>query len=207
MLMIDADGEGSLMCDGDTSEETYGLKDWDRHDNGDDMNTSSWFESTIEDESGKEFSLITSDAASQELILRQQKRIDELEADLNNAQADIKRLKMQAAQIAEEKRQKKSSGSEKRSSSRYWTSEEHQRFLEGLAMYGHRDVKAISKHVGTRNATQVRTHAQKYYLRLSRQAGKSAKGVSSPMSSKTAASSENSRSSKEQGKLKTAAVH
>jgi len=34
--------------------------------------------------------------------------------------------------------------------------------------YGPKDVKQISMHVGTRNPTQVRTHAQKYYLRLVR---------------------------------------
>ena len=31
--------------------------------------------------------------------------------------------------------------------------------------YGWKDVKAISQHVGTRNPTQVRTHAQKLLLR------------------------------------------
>jgi len=30
-------------------------------------------------------------------------------------------------------------------------------------------VKSIALHVGTRNATQVRTHAQKYYLRIDRE--------------------------------------
>eukprot|EP00184_Porphyridium_aerugineum_P007862 CAMPEP_0184691702 /NCGR_PEP_ID=MMETSP0313-20130426/468_1 /TAXON_ID=2792 /ORGANISM="Porphyridium aerugineum, Strain SAG 1380-2" /LENGTH=821 /DNA_ID=CAMNT_0027149461 /DNA_START=823 /DNA_END=3288 /DNA_ORIENTATION=- len=55
-------------------------------------------------------------------------------------------------------------------SSRYWTPEEHDRFLDGLKIYGSKDIKNIAKHVGTRNATQVRTHAQKYYLRLSREA-------------------------------------
>ncbi|KAF6000614.1 hypothetical protein F1559_002830 [Cyanidiococcus yangmingshanensis] len=53
---------------------------------------------------------------------------------------------------------------------RYWTPEEHQRFLEALEMYGSRNVRAISEYVGTRNATQVRTHAQKYFLRQSREA-------------------------------------
>jgi hypothetical protein len=35
--------------------------------------------------------------------------------------------------------------------------------------YGPKDVKSIALHVGTRNATQVRTHAQKYYLRIDRE--------------------------------------
>ena len=38
---------------------------------------------------------------------------------------------------------------------RYWTEEEHQRFLDAIQNYGHKDVKAIASVVGTRNATQV----------------------------------------------------
>lgn len=52
--------------------------------------------------------------------------------------------------------------------SRYWTEEEHQRFLDAIQNYGHKDVKAIASVVGTRNATQVRTHAQKYFIKLAR---------------------------------------
>eukprot|EP00166_Cyanidium_caldarium_P001665 ctg_1859.g559 len=61
-------------------------------------------------------------------------------------------------------------GSKSASQPRYWTEEEHQRYLEALELYGPKDVRAISDHVGTRNPTQVRTHSQKYFLRLSRQA-------------------------------------
>lgn len=61
---------------------------------------------------------------------------------------------------------------EKKTQSRYWTAEEHMRFLEGLARFGHKDMKAIARFVGTRNSTQVRTHAQKYYLKLAREAAK-----------------------------------
>lgn len=61
---------------------------------------------------------------------------------------------------------------QKKASSRYWTADEHSRFLEGLEMYGQKDIKAISRHVGTRSATQVRTHAQKYYLRIERERAK-----------------------------------
>lgn len=54
--------------------------------------------------------------------------------------------------------------------SRYWTPEEHKLFLEALNRYGHKDLRAISAHVGTRNMTQVRTHSQKYFMRLMREA-------------------------------------
>jgi SHAQKYF class myb-like DNA-binding protein len=60
-------------------------------------------------------------------------------------------------------------GSSRNKTPRYWSCEEHSRFLEGLELYGAKDIKAISNHVGTRSSTQVRTHAQKYYLRLARE--------------------------------------
>lgn len=54
--------------------------------------------------------------------------------------------------------------------SRYWTPEEHKLFLEALNKYGHKDLRKISEFVGTRNMTQVRTHSQKYFMRLMREA-------------------------------------
>eukprot|EP00183_Erythrolobus_madagascarensis_P006568 CAMPEP_0185844420 /NCGR_PEP_ID=MMETSP1354-20130828/596_1 /TAXON_ID=708628 /ORGANISM="Erythrolobus madagascarensis, Strain CCMP3276" /LENGTH=336 /DNA_ID=CAMNT_0028544085 /DNA_START=257 /DNA_END=1267 /DNA_ORIENTATION=- len=59
---------------------------------------------------------------------------------------------------------------QKKAQSRYWKPEEHSRFLEALDKYGPRDVRAISKHVSSRSPTQVRTHAQKYFLRLAKEA-------------------------------------
>ncbi|GAB0494102.1 hypothetical protein MMPV_005392 [Pyropia vietnamensis] len=53
--------------------------------------------------------------------------------------------------------------------SRYWTPEEHQRFLDAMERFGPKDVRAIAAYVGSRNATQVRTHSQKYTLRLQRE--------------------------------------
>jgi len=51
---------------------------------------------------------------------------------------------------------------------RYWLPDEHQRFLAGLQKYGHKDMKSIAEFVATRSTTQVRTHAQKYFLKLER---------------------------------------
>ena len=51
---------------------------------------------------------------------------------------------------------------------RYWTDLEHTRFLEALQAVGPKDFKGIAQIVGTRNATQARTHAQKYFLKLAR---------------------------------------
>lgn len=51
---------------------------------------------------------------------------------------------------------------------RYWTEAEHTRFLDALQIVGPKDVKGMASIVGTRNATQARTHAQKYFLKLAR---------------------------------------
>ena len=53
--------------------------------------------------------------------------------------------------------------------SRYWTTEEHNAFVKGMERFGANDFKAIAQYVGSRNATQVRIHAQKYFLRNQRQ--------------------------------------
>lgn len=55
---------------------------------------------------------------------------------------------------------------------RYWTSSEHQLFLEAISKFGHKNLRAISAFVGTRNQTQVRTHSQKYFMKLMREAQK-----------------------------------
>lgn len=47
----------------------------------------------------------------------------------------------------------------------HWTKGEHQKFLEGMKMYG-RDWKRVHKHVGTRTADQTRSHAQKFFIKL-----------------------------------------
>eukprot|EP01133_Synstelium_polycarpum_P014512 gene14512-17129_t len=90
-------------------------------------------------------------------------RIQFLEEDLMRKKETIDGLQNQLSKYEHEKH------AEKKKQSRYWTPDEHNRFLEALTKYGHKDVKAISNFVGTRNATQVRTHAQKYFLRIDRE--------------------------------------
>ena len=60
------------------------------------------------------------------------------------------------------------SGAEKERRARFWSKAEHERFLEGLELYGSQDAHSIAYHVGTRTVTQVRTHAQKYFLKVGR---------------------------------------
>jgi len=50
--------------------------------------------------------------------------------------------------------------------SRYWTEEEHQKFLEAVRCFGAHNHKAIASYVTTRNSTQVRSHSQKFFKKL-----------------------------------------
>jgi len=51
--------------------------------------------------------------------------------------------------------------STKSKKSRYWSDEEHKKFLDGIYKFG-LDLRKIAIHVGTRTAVQVRTHLQKF---------------------------------------------
>jgi SHAQKYF class myb-like DNA-binding protein len=44
-----------------------------------------------------------------------------------------------------------------------WNTSEHKSFLEGIELYG-KKWKLVAGYVSTRNSTQVRSHAQKYFL-------------------------------------------
>jgi len=68
------------------------------------------------------------------------------------------------------RKRRERSGNDTPGSTRYWSETEHRLFLEALKLYGHKNLKAISAYVGTRNMTQVRTHTQKYFMKLMREA-------------------------------------
>ena len=45
-----------------------------------------------------------------------------------------------------------------------WTEDEHRSFKEGIKLYG-RNWKLVAVHIGTRSSCQVRSHAQKHFMR------------------------------------------
>jgi len=53
-------------------------------------------------------------------------------------------------------------------SPRYWTPQEHQLFLEGLEKFG-RSPQAIAEFVKTRTPAQVKSHAQKYWIKVKKE--------------------------------------
>jgi len=48
-----------------------------------------------------------------------------------------------------------------------WTKEEHRAFLIGLKLYG-REWKKVAQRIKTRTSAQIRSHAQKYFAKLSK---------------------------------------
>jgi MYB-related transcription factor LHY len=55
-----------------------------------------------------------------------------------------------------------------RKGERYWTDEEHKRFLDAVRLHG-KNWTEITKHVGTRSRQSVYSHAQKFRKRVEKE--------------------------------------
>ena len=95
--------------------------------------------------------------------------------ELQRAWQEIDRLRTKIATV-ERDRQRNDDDASKQP--RYWTPEEHRLFMEAVNRFGWKDVKSIAQHVGTRTPTQVRTHAQKLFLRQQKETS----GIMAPAS-------------------------
>jgi SHAQKYF class myb-like DNA-binding protein len=49
-----------------------------------------------------------------------------------------------------------------------WTNEEHHKFIEALKKYG-KQWKKVEDHIQTRSGAQIRSHAQKYFLKIQKE--------------------------------------
>jgi len=56
-----------------------------------------------------------------------------------------------------------------------WTKEEHQRFVEAIKVHG-KNWKKVEESVGTRTGAQIRSHAQKFFLKLEKELKTNQKG-------------------------------
>jgi len=98
-------------------------------------------------------------------IMRLSRNNQKLKTALTKSQEEVKKL---MSVIEKHEMQDKKTSKDDKAQTRYWTDAEHQLFLDALMTVGPKDVKAIAQHVITRSATQVRTHAQKYFIKLAR---------------------------------------
>jgi SHAQKYF class myb-like DNA-binding protein len=63
-----------------------------------------------------------------------------------------------------------------------WTQEEHEAFLEGLKVFG-REWKKVAHRIPTRTSAQIRSHAQKYFSKISREDTMMIQGAPAPVGS------------------------
>jgi SHAQKYF class myb-like DNA-binding protein len=70
------------------------------------------------------------------------------------------------------KKQKSSNSKNSKYSSGRWEVDEHKKFIEAIIKYGN-DWKEVQKYIGTRSSSQARSHAQKFFIKLKQEQGKS----------------------------------
>lgn len=63
-----------------------------------------------------------------------------------------------------------------------WSTEEHERFVEAIKVHG-KNWKKVEECVGTRTGAQIRSHAQKFFLKLEKEVKTSQKAKDTKKSS------------------------
>ncbi len=99
-----------------------------------------------------------------EVVLNQNYQLQYLHLQLVQATTEIERLKQELRAYENERRH----GNVKIVNTSFWSNEEHSRFLLGVEKFGVKNAKEIAKFVGTRTPVQVRSHAQKYFMKVSK---------------------------------------
>ncbi|XP_078442818.1 protein REVEILLE 2-like [Wolffia australiana] len=61
-----------------------------------------------------------------------------------------------------------------------WTEDEHRKFLEALKLHG-RAWRRIEEHIGTKTAVQIRSHAQKFFSKVTRDSATGGSSTSEPI--------------------------
>jgi SHAQKYF class myb-like DNA-binding protein len=91
-----------------------------------------------------------------------------LQQKLREARAEIEKLRNELKELRAPFVEDPKLNNKKRI--QYWGEEEHAKFLEALELFDAKKVKEISQFLGTRSPAQVRSHAQKHFLKVKKQA-------------------------------------
>ncbi len=105
-------------------------------------------------------------------MLMLQQRIFEANEEIGKLRHEINELRNSMMLQAQEQENGKSENKRQ-----YWTEEEHAKFLEALQIYGPKGFNKIAEKLGTRSPAQIRSHMQKHFLKLKKQARCAARGA------------------------------
>lgn len=103
-----------------------------------------------------------------EMVNLQNYQILVLQQKLREARDEIQQLRNELEELRAPFNDEPKLNNEKKI--QYWGEEEHAKFLEALELFGAKNVKEISQYLGTRTPAQVRSHVQKHFIKVKKQA-------------------------------------